>query len=170
MPTTTSPTPRSIASDITLQALTGLSLTSAHHAYGAYIYDTPWRYHVLLVAIPAAAVIVGSQAVVRSNPGGIRGKIARGIFLATTVALPVLAFGVFEGFYNHLVKNVLYFAGTSPAVMTRLFPPPMYEMPNNALFEISGILQVVPAVLIVRHLVRMVRVHRPARAGLARAG
>jgi hypothetical protein len=31
--------------------------------------------------------------------------------------------------------------------MTRLFPPPTYELPNDAFFEITGILQVVPAAL-----------------------
>lgn len=48
-----------------------------------------------------------------------------------------------------------------------LIPPPMYEMPNNVFFELTGVLQVIPAALIVKHLFRMVRVNRPARAGYA---
>ncbi|HET7187890.1 MAG TPA: hypothetical protein VFI52_07035 [Gemmatimonadaceae bacterium] len=161
MPTITSSSPRAVASDITRQALIGLSLTAVHHAYGAYVYRTPWRYHVLLIAIPAAALIVGSQAVVRADPRGMKGAIARWTFLVTTVVVPVLSFGVFEGLYNHVVKNALYFTGTATTMMMRLFPPPSYEMPNNLFFEITGMLQVVPAALIVRHLVRMIRVHRP---------
>lgn len=34
--------------------------------------------------------------------------------------------------------------------MTSLFPPPTYEMPNNLIFEITGILQVLPAVVAAR--------------------
>jgi hypothetical protein len=29
--------------------------------------------------------------------------------------------------------------------MTRLFPPPTYEMPNDLFFELTGVLHVVPA-------------------------
>jgi hypothetical protein len=167
MPTSTSARPRAVASDITRQALIGLLLTSIHHAYGAYVYHTPWRLHALPITIPAALVIVGAQAVVRSDPRGMKGAVARWIFVLTTVAVPVLGFGVFEGLYNHVVKNVLYFSGTSAALMARLFPPPTYEMPNNLFFEITGILQVIPTALIVWHLVRMIRVHRPVKAGYA---
>jgi hypothetical protein len=158
-----SASPRAVASDITRQALIALLLTSIHHAYGAYVYRTPWRLHVLLITVPAALVIVGAQAVVRSDPSGMKGTVARWVFVLTTVAVVVLGFGVFEGFYNHLVKNVLYFTGTSTASMLRLFPPPAYEMPNNLFFEITGILQVIPTVQIVRHLLRMIHIHRPAQ-------
>ncbi len=164
MPSASSPSRRATASDITRQALFALFLTSAHHAYGAYLYHTPWRYHVLLIAAPAALVIVGSQAVIRSDPTSPRATVARGVFALTTLALPVIAFGAFEGFYNHVMKNVLYFSGVSAAVMARLFPPPMYEMPNNLVFEITGVLQVVPAVLIVERFVRMRRARRPSTA------
>ena len=27
-------------------------VTSIHHIYGAIVYDTPWRLHVLFVSIP----------------------------------------------------------------------------------------------------------------------
>jgi hypothetical protein len=39
--------------------------------------------------------------------------------------------------------------------MARLFPPPTYEMPNDAFFEVTGILQVVPAALAAWHVYRM---------------
>ena len=32
--------------------------------------------------------------------------------------------------------------------MRRLFPPPTYEMPNNAFFEVTGVLQIVPGIAI----------------------
>lgn len=51
-----------------------------------------------------------------------------------------------EGLYNHVVKNALYWIGL-PGPWTRLFPPPTYEMPNDLLFEVTGILQVLPAAM-----------------------
>ncbi|HKG92288.1 MAG TPA: hypothetical protein VKA84_10370 [Gemmatimonadaceae bacterium] len=47
---------------------------------------------------------------------------------------------------------MLYFSGASVEQMTRLFPPPRYEPPNDGVFEISGVVQVVPAALVVRQL------------------
>ena len=137
-------------------SLAGLLLTSVHHAYGGYVYRTPWRYHVVLVAAPAAAVILGARAVARARPSGLLGAVARWTFGLTALVLPVILIGAFEGFYNHLVKDVLYFAGLPAEQMARLFPPPRYEMPNDAFFEITGVLQVVPAALTARDLFRMV--------------
>lgn len=67
---------------------------------------------------------------------------------------PFLGFGVFEGVYNHGVKDALYFAHASPDLMLRLFPPPTYEMPNNAFFEITGVLQIVPGIVTGHYLYR----------------
>jgi len=45
------------------------------------------------------------------------------------------------------VKNALYWSALSGPWMTRLFPPPTYETPNDLLFEVIGILQVLPAAM-----------------------
>jgi len=70
--------------------------------------------------------------------------------------------GTFEGLYNHVVKNLLYFGGAPSALMLRLFPAPTYEMPNDVFFEITGVLQVVPAALAAWYLYRMTQ--RPRKA------
>ncbi len=49
--------------------------------------------------------------------------------------------GFFEGGYNHLVKNILFFGGAHQATLHQLFPGPEYEMPNDLWFEVTGILQ-----------------------------
>jgi len=41
--------------------------------------------------------------------------------------------------------------------MTRLFPPPAYEMPNNVLFEITGVMQVVPGFMTGYYLYQFMR-------------
>jgi len=40
-----------------------------------------------------------------------------------------------------LLTDALYFGGTSPETMRRLFPPPAYELPNDVFFEVTGVLQ-----------------------------
>jgi hypothetical protein len=132
-----------------------LVITSIHHAYGAYVYNTPWRYHAVLVAGATAPLIFGALAVVRSRPSGLLRVLAQGLFILATLGVAVLMIGMFEGLYNHVVKNLLYFGGASSALMTRLFPAPTYELPNDAFFEITGILQVVPAALAAWYLYRM---------------
>jgi hypothetical protein len=48
--------------------------------------------------------------------------------------------------------------------LVRLFPPPKYELPNDAFFEITGVLQVVPAALAAAKLYRLARSRRAARS------
>ena len=133
-----------------------LLITSVHHAYGAYVYDTPWRYHAVFVAGVTTPLIFGALAVMRSRPSGLLRTLASGLFLLGSLGVSVLMIGLFEGIYNHVVKNLLYFGGASTGVMMRLFPPPTYEMPNDVFFEITGILQVVPAALAAWYLYRMI--------------
>lgn len=141
-------------------ALAVLLLTTVHHVYGAYIYDTPWRHHMAIVAALTAAVLVGSLYVLRRRPGSAAGRIAFWVFAAVTFVIPVAMVGIYEGGYNHAVKDALYFAGASPGLMMRLFPPPTYELPNDAFFEITGVLQLVLAVITGLYLFATVRARR----------
>ena len=52
-------------------------------------------------------------------------------------------FTSFECVYSHILKNVLYFGGASKQVLERLFPAPAYHLPDNLLFELTGIAQIV---------------------------
>ena len=140
-----------------------LLLTSIHHAYGAYVYNTPWRYHAVPVAGVTAPLIFGALAVMRSNRSGVLRMLAQGLFAAGTLGVAVLMIGTFEGLYNHVVKNLLYFGGAPSALMLRLFPAPTYEMPNDVFFEITGVLQVVPAALVAWYLYRMTQRPRTAQ-------
>ena len=70
------------------------------------------------------------------------------------LVFPVLLFGLFEGLYNHVLKDALYLAGLPESLFVTLFPPPTYEMPSDVLFEVTGVLQPVPAWLSARALVR----------------
>ena len=140
-------------------ALAVLLLTTVHHVYGAYIYNTPWRNHVAIVSTVTATILLASLHVLRTRTGVVAGKIAFWVFAVVTLVIPVVAIGIFEGAYNHALKNALYFTGASGGLMQKLFPPPTYEMPNDAFFEITGVLQLVPAVLAGWYLIGAARTH-----------
>ncbi len=126
-------------------------LTSIHHLYGAYLYDTPWRLHVLAFSIP---VIVLNWYTIKRFQGN---KIVFYVFLLTNFTISISLIGMVEGGYNHLVKNVLFYIGTSPDVMTRLFPPPTYVMPNDFIFEFTGILQALILIPLLYYFVRLIQ-------------
>jgi hypothetical protein len=118
-----------------------LLLTMFHHFHGAVIYATPWRHHVAVLALPVLLVLILAYGVHRWRPLTVLDRAALWLFIGLTLLVPVGLIGFFEGGYNHLVKNVLYCAGLPRVTLDHLFPPPMYEMPNDVWFEVTGILQ-----------------------------
>jgi hypothetical protein len=117
-------------------------LTSVHHVYGAIHYRTPWRLHVLPISIPVLLAIYALLFVSARRSPDRAGRIALGAALVLTMIVPVAVFGLFEGVYNHGLKDLLFFAGLPRSLMVILFPPPTYEMPNDLFFELSGLLQI----------------------------
>jgi hypothetical protein len=138
-------------------AIALMALTTVHHVYGAIVYATPWRHHVALPAGLAVLVIGASLAVLRRRPGTRAGRIAFWTAVAAIALFPVVFIGLFEGGYNHVLKDVLYFAGTPAVTMQRLFPPPTYEMPNDVFFEVTGVLQFVLGAVTAHLLYRSLR-------------
>jgi hypothetical protein len=49
--------------------------------------------------------------------------------------------GLYEGGYNHLLKNAVFATGVRDQAFGRLFPPAVYEPPEDWVFELSGIAQ-----------------------------
>ena len=93
----------------------------------------------------------------RHNPRGRTGALAFWTLIALTVVVPVAFFGLFEGAYNHVLKNAFYLANASPRTLNALFPAPTYEPPNDAFFEITGVLHVAPAGLAAMAIWRLFR-------------
>lgn len=124
-----------------------MALTVVHHLYGAWRYATPWRHHVALIVLPIFAVFFVLYAVERLRRQTREGEIARRAFCIVSAVVAVCWIGLFEGAYGHLVKNVVYAAGVSEATFARYFPPPAYEVPDDLLFEGTGIAQVVLGLL-----------------------
>ena len=124
-------------------SLAVLLLTSVHHAYGAYAYHTLWRLDAVVLSAFAAAAIVSSLVVIQRNTDATVQEIAFWVFAGVVLVVPVALIGLFEGAYNHALKNALYFAGASSTLMNRFFPPPTYELPNDVFFEATGVMQAV---------------------------
>ena len=145
------------ATRATLGSIGICAVTTVHHVYGAYIYHTPWRFHAAVISALATALIVASLLLLRKHSNDGIGVVASWTFMTVTFLVPLLGFGVFEGVYNHALKVALYFAHASPVLMAGLFPPPTYEMPNNAFFEVTGVMQVIPGFVTGYYLYRFVQ-------------
>jgi peroxiredoxin len=140
-----------------LSAVGVLLLTIVHHLYGASLYQTPWRTHMAhLGAIGIVAILASMLVAVKWGDIGA-GRGAFWCFTFVTAVFPVAWIGLFEGGYNHVVKNALYFGGLSEDWMLAMFPPPTYELPNDLLFEVTGVLQFFVALVTMRVLHRLVR-------------
>ncbi|MBO9201549.1 MULTISPECIES: hypothetical protein [Niastella] len=128
-------------------------LTALHHAYGAWLYKTPWRLHILyhgllLLLITGAFLLLYEWR---------KKKVFLYLYLAAAGLFFGGFIGVYEGIYNHLLKNILFFTGLSTANMHWLFPPSLYEMPNDWLFEITGVLQALFGLVQLHYLVKIFR-------------
>ncbi|MGK4008354.1 hypothetical protein WMF31_37420 [Sorangium sp. So ce1036] len=163
-------TSQDIAAALTRRAaLAGVAvmvLTTVHHAIGAVVYRTPWRLHIALLAVPTIAVLLGALAVHRRRAGAPAGRAAFVVLAAVLALVPIAWIGAFEGLYNHVLKDALYFLAPRSPALLRLFPPPTYVMPDNAIFEITGVLQVVPAWVAATALARRSLGSRTARSSL----
>lgn len=131
-------------------------ITTVHHVYGAWLYHTLWRVHAAVVSGLATAMIIASHWLFRKYRDAVIGTIAVWVFIAVTFLVPFFGFGLFEGVYNHGLKDALYFAHASPGLMGKLFPAPAYEMPNDSFFEVTGLMHILAGLVVGYYLFRFV--------------
>ena len=148
-------TTEKLAIAVARSATSVLLLTSVHHAYGAYLYDTPWRLRVVSFSVLAASGIIGSALALRRWSGRTLGRIAFWALTVLTLVIPIGLIGLFEGAYNHVIKNAVYFAGAPSSLLNMLFPPSIYELPNSLFFEMTGVMQFVAGAVTARQLYRL---------------
>jgi hypothetical protein len=105
------------------------------------------------LSVPAGILtIILSRAFLRT--GGTNAFVFWTFFVITLVP-SIALIGCYEGIYNHILKNILFYGGADAALLRALFPSPMYEMPNDAWFEITGVLQGIIAIPLANHFTRM---------------
>src|SRR6478735_6883000 len=131
---------QSRVSKITAYSVALMIVTSIHHIYGAVVYHTPWRLHVLMLSIPVIILTLVLYRKLRNEEPHLRSFSYWTFFILTLIPSAGLI-GIYEGLYNHILKNLLFFGGANDDLIKHLFPQPTYEMPNNVFFEITGIVQ-----------------------------
>ena len=136
-------------------------LTIFHHVYGGLVYEESWKIlTILFYGTPVFLLTIGLQFLsLRSSA-----RLILYIFCALTFLFWGVGLGLFEGGYNHIFKNILYFLGVDQNTMNNMFPPEMgdkelYRMPDNWMFEISGMLQCIGAFFIFKYLLQFYRNH-----------
>ena len=121
--------------------LATLVLTGAHHLYGARRFDTPWRAHVAHIAIWAGVIFGLCWLIALRWPHERSGRRAMLLFVVLAMAICVAWLGLYEGGYNHGLKNLAAAVRLPASVFERLFPRSLYEPPGDWVFELSGVLQ-----------------------------
>src|SRR4030095_8285559 len=91
-------------------------LTSIHHIYGAIIYNTTWRLHaiVLSILVLAITIVLGRWLAGRNFSNK---NFFFWLYWVVILVASVLGIGAFEGVYNHLLKDVLFYSGVNPEVL-----------------------------------------------------
>lgn len=134
-----------------LSTILQYTLTALHHAYGAWVYNTPWRMHILhegLLIMIFFFLFTFLFLWLKKKILGFIALIVSGIVFG-------LAIGIYEGGYNHLLKNILFFSGAGERVFDALyFAPPYFELPNDFIFEVTGILQLVTGLVLLFYFVK----------------
>jgi hypothetical protein len=113
-----------------------LVLTVIHHAYGAFIFQQPLMLHITLIAIPVGALIFTLGAFARRAASRRTASVASATALILMIGVSIVAFGFYEGGYNHLLPNIQYALGITPTVRAGL-----YEPPDDFIFQGTGIIQ-----------------------------
>src|SRR5688572_31080207 len=82
-------------------------LTTIHHVYGAVLYQTPWRLHILMMSIPVIILTLIFRRQLTKKDSDNKCFAFWAFYFISLV--PSLGFiGVFEGIYNHLFKNIMF--------------------------------------------------------------
>jgi hypothetical protein len=136
-------------------------LTIGHFVYGARLYDDPSRQHVVLPAVGllAAALVLGGVYLWRPN------RWALWLFGVEVAIVDVGLFGGFHGGFNHVLKDLFFHFGTDPERIAQLFDSPDFALPDDLLFEATGIAGFLVALIIAVLLVSLIRpAHRSPEA------
>jgi hypothetical protein len=136
------------------------AIVIGHFVYSARLYDDPYRAHPVTPVLVALGLVVALAAAYWR-----KGWSAALWLLVATVGLPFIVIGAYHGGFSHVVKLVMYAAGTSPEQLQDIFDSPDFAVPNDFAFEASGVLCFVAAAVVSWALVRLLRVARHGRRG-----
>src|SRR5262245_42799407 len=127
------------------------AVTVGHFLHGAHVYDDPSRGHVVA---PALAFLVLAAALI--SVFAWRPRASAYWLLAVGIGVPFVGvFGLYHGAFSHGLKLLLFASGISPAQLLQLFDSPDFAMPNDLVFELTGLLTFVASAVVTWFLVRV---------------
>ena len=112
-----------------------IAITTFHHVWGAYLYDTPWRLHIVFIGVPIAALFVVLLVFAAPRHGTRVARLTVWLAVILIVGFCTLMLGLYEGGYNHVLKNVVYF---TQGPVRWMFPDGITGIPDDIVFEVSG--------------------------------
>lgn len=130
-----------------------------HHIYGGIIYDTAYRIIAPTISLPLLMILtfyLQYRLLIKAT------KVLKFVYISMVSLVWIGLIGLVEGFYNHILKNILYFTDTSKSVLNSMFPPEfgelsLFETPNDIFFEATGIIQFLLAILLSYNLIRFLK-------------
>lgn len=138
-------------SDVSLLTLVTVlaATTFIHHVYGGIKYYTPKvnRLKIAGLIVVTYALTLGLHKL--SQHIHWASYLYNGLILVWWAG----GFGIFEGGYNHLLKVVLWAARMNVSKLQKLFPPDEYVLPNDIIFEASGILTFIISLFVIAKVV-----------------
>lgn len=149
---------RRAVSWVVIAAVVETALTVAHFLYGAHIYDDPSRDHVVVPAFVSLGLVAAPGMLFVWRPSAL----TLWPFVAV-VALPFVGmFGLYHGGFGHVCKLALFATGTTPERLEEIFNSPDFAVPNDALFEATGVSTLLVGLLVAYLLVRLLRIAKRA--------
>lgn len=148
------PINRRLVNRTAISILAAYALTTAHHIYGG-LDGAPNRLRVpFIMAVPS---LVALGALRRYKQTGSEPA------LATAGSVTVLAWGILSGIvhggYAHAYKDILFLLDGPPQLYYPLNPDEHYP-PDDAFFEVTGVLETVTGFFVTLFMYRLIRAGR----------
>jgi cellobiose-specific phosphotransferase system component IIC len=149
---------------VRLGVISSWAVFSIHHAYEAGLAHSNGPIGIVVIS---SVILLATLALLeRYERTGSQPVYA--LFSVVTLLWWVGATGLVEGFYGHVLKDILYFFfHVAPAALPRTSLGLTYDVPTNLFGEVTGVLPFVFAILVAVAWFRL-EVQRRAEAAARR--
>ena len=121
-------------------ALAVIAITTLHHVYGAIAFDTPWRLHIVFIAVPIGALITVGLVYAWPRRHSRAGQLAKWSAALLSLVFAFALIGLYEGGYNHVLANIV-FQMHGPEALMAFYDADIHQLPTEPVFEATGVAQ-----------------------------
>jgi hypothetical protein len=148
---------------VTVAAGATSAIMIAHALYGVHRYENSALYHLVPVSLVWLVLAMVLAGVYVRRPGPVKRWL-----LVAFVGLPYAGiFGVLHGAIGHTLKLVFFAAGMSPDRLAQVFDLGDFVVPDDAIFETTGVATFVAGLFVAYALLRFVHATQPGQSGSA---